>query len=657
MNQQNQPVHRILAIDDEPSIHEAYRSILRADTGASSALDAMDEAIFGTKAADVAADVAAGRSEPGPDLNLVLHSAMQGQDGYDMLLSAMARNEPYSVAIVDMRMPPGWDGVETVRNLWKVDPELEVVICSAYSDHPWTSIARELGNPSKLLLLRKPFESAEVWQLVRSLVHKRLSETALQRSLVALEVTNQRLCAEIEARKSAEGKTLFDSLTGLPNRMLLHRQLTQAMDRLKRDPEAGYAVVFIDLDHFKEVNDSFGHDVGDALLVEVGRILASLLRSVDLTARDEEVAARLGGDEFVVLLEGVRGVEDVRTVTNRIAAAFAEPIHVGGRHVRVGLSMGFALGTADHKTAEDVIRDADAALNFAKRQGRSTVCEFSESIRDKVLVRRRLAEELRGAISRGEITVAYQPLVALESGTLVGFEALCRWAHPEFGPIGPATFIPIAEEEDLLDEIGTWVMRESLRQFREWIDRHPPAGDLSMSVNVSHQQLRNASFPRSVADLLREFDLEGRNLAVEMTESIFVTDVDETTRILKEVRALGVGVHLDDFGTGFSSLSMFHRLPIDLVKIDRSFVADLRSNRDGSHIVRAVKLIAENRGLTVTAEGIETEEQLTALRAMGCHIGQGYLFAKPLSAADAEAVVAAGRCVPSAARSRISDAA
>jgi len=279
-------VHRILAIDDEPSIHEAYRSILCPQQSATKALDAMDEALFGSSAP-------AAKSGPS-SLDLVMHSAMQGQDGFDMLKSAIERNEPYSVAIVDMRMPPGWDGVETVKNLWKVDPGLEIIICSAYSDHPWSSIAQELGNPSKLLLLRKPFESAEVWQLVRSLVHKRKSEAALQGSMAALEATNQRLHSEIEARKSAEGRTLFDPLTGLPNRTLLHRQLAQALERHKRNPSAGFAVVFLDLDRFKEINDAFGHAIGDALLKEVGQMLTALLRAVDLTSRDEELAARLG---------------------------------------------------------------------------------------------------------------------------------------------------------------------------------------------------------------------------------------------------------------------------------------------------------------------------------------------------------------------------
>ena len=644
-------VHRILAIDDEPSIHEAYRSILCPQQSATKALDAMDEALFGSSAP-------AAKSGPS-GLDLVMHSAMQGQDGFDMLKSAIERNEPYSVAIVDMRMPPGWDGVETVKNLWKVDPGLEIIICSAYSDHPWSSIAQELGNPSKLLLLRKPFESAEVWQLVRSLVHKRKSEAALQGSMAALEATNQRLHSEIEARKSAEGRTLFDPLTGLPNRTLLHRQLAQALERHKRNPSAGFAVVFLDLDRFKEINDAFGHAIGDALLKEVGQMLTALLRAVDLTSRDEELAARLGGDEFVLLLDGVHSVEDVRTVTTRITEAFKDPITVQGRSIRVAASMGFALGHSEHEDAEEVLRDADAALHHAKRQGRAGICEFNESIREKVLTRRRLAHELRGALARRELSVHYQPLVSLDRQAVVGFEALCRWTHATLGPISPATFIPIAEEEDLVGELGAWILRESLRQLSEWRVQFPRLSELTMSVNVSHQQLHDANFPTIVEDALKEFGLEGRSLALEMTESIFVTDVDQTTRILDGIRSLGVEVHLDDFGTGFSSLSMFHRLPIDVVKIDRSFVADMHDKGLGSSIVQAIKLIASNRSLGVTAEGIETDRQLMSLREIGCEIGQGYLFARPMSAAQVHQLLMAGGSLPARvpATSRLADAA
>ena len=638
MNPDDRIVHRILAIDDEPSIHEAYRSILCPQQSATKALDALDEALFGSS-------TPAAKSGPS-SLNLVMHSAMQGQDGFDMLKSAIERNEPYSVAIVDMRMPPGWDGVETVKNLWKVDPDLEIIICSAYSDHPWSSIAQELGNPSKLLLLRKPFESAEVWQLVRSLVHKRMSEAALQGSMAALEATNQRLHGEIEARKSAEGRTLFDPLTGLPNRTLLHRQLAQALERHKRNPSAGFAVVFLDLDRFKEINDAFGHAIGDALLREVGQMLTALLRAVDLTSRDEELAARLGGDEFVLLLDGVRGVEDVRTVTTRITEAFKDPITVQGRSIRVAASMGFALGCSEHQDAEEILRDADAALHHAKRQGRAGICEFNESIREKVLTRRRLAHELRGALARRELSVNYQPLVSLDRQTVVGFEALCRWTHPTLGPISPATFIPIAEEEDLVGDLGAWILREALRQLSEWRVQFPRLAELTMSVNVSHQQLRDANFPTIVEDALKEFGLEGRSLALEMTESIFVTDVEQTTRILDGIRSLGVEVHLDDFGTGFSSLSMFHRLPIDVVKIDRSFVADMHDKGLGSSIVQAIKLIASNRSLGVTAEGIETDQQLMSLREIGCEIGQGYLFARPMNPAEVNRLLSAGGELP-----------
>jgi len=613
----------VLVIDDEASFHDVCRSTLCPNAPGTNP-GGSDEA-----AAAAASPI---RSNGDTGIAFTVQSATSGQQGLEMLRSAFVRDEPYSVAIVDMRMPGGWDGVETAKRLWQVDPELEIVIASECASQPWTRVSQELGRPSKLLLLRKPFEPAEVWQVARSLVQKRSSESTARSTMMALESANQRLRHEMEARKNAEGKLLFDPLTGLPNRVLLHNQLTACIDRFRRDGDRGYAVVFLDLDRFKEINDSLGHDTGDALLVEVSRLLSKMVRTVDTTARDCDLAARLGGDEFVLLLDGLHTADDVRKVTSRITTALHEPIQVADQSIRVEVSMGFALGALDHHTPDDVLRDADAALYHAKKLGRGIVCEFNESIREKVLTRRRLSKELREAVAHHRISIAYQPVFSLDDGDIEGFEALARWMHPELGAISPSLFIPIAEEEAIISDLGMWVLREACGQLRRWQQLKPECADLTMSVNVSHSQMLDTRFVSSVAQVLEEFGIAGNRLALEITESVFVDNIEHTARVLHELRRLGVRIHLDDFGTGFSSLSMFHRLPIDAVKIDRSFIADMRIDGQVANIVQAIQIMASNRHLKVIAEGIESTDQLLQLQSLGCPCGQGFLLAMPMDA-------------------------
>lgn len=626
-------VHRVLVIDDEAALHDAYRAIL-----CPAALAAAGASTGGEAPGGLSTTRAAGEG----GISFSMQSALHGKEGLELLRAAFVRNEPYSVAIVDMRMPGGWDGVETVKRLWQVDPELEVVIVSESAEQPWTRVSQELGRPSKLLLLRKPFEPAEVWQVVRSLVQKRASETAARSTMLALETANQRLRHEIDARKSAEGKLLFDPLTALPNRVLLHNQLRACIERYRRDSNCGYAVVFLDLDRFKEINDSLGHDTGDALLVEVSKLLSRMVRTVDTTARDCDLAARLGGDEFVLLLDGLHTADDVRKVTSRITNSLHEPISIAGQSIRVEVSMGFALGTHDHHTPDDVLRDADAALYHAKKLGRGIVCEFNESIREKVLTRRRLSKELRQAVALEQISIAYQPVFSLDDGTIEGFEALARWMHPELGAISPSLFIPIAEEEAIISDLGMWVLREACRKLHEWQQIAPDCANLTMSVNVSHSQMLDTRFVAAVADVLRAFDVPGHRLALEMTESVFVDNIEHTARVLQDLRKLGVRIHLDDFGTGFSSLSMFHRLPIDAVKIDRSFIADMRIDGQVANIVQAIQIMASNRHLKVIAEGIESTDQLLQLQSLGCPCGQGFLLAMPMESAEVPAMLRAG---------------
>ncbi|MFT5423831.1 MAG: diguanylate cyclase (GGDEF)-like protein [Phycisphaerales bacterium] len=626
--------NRVLVIDDEMSIRKAYRTILCPTSGGDDLLDEMDAALFGKPTQNATATHAA----------FEMDAATQGQEGLAMVEAAIAEGRPYRMAFVDMRMPPGWDGAETVERLWKADPNLEIVICTAYSDHPWEQIADQFGQTHRLLLLRKPFDSAEVWQLASSLCQKRLAEESAQDARVDQEETNTRLMQEMHARQFVEGQLRYDTLTSLPNRLLLFDRLERCIERAKRHNDYTYAVIFLDLDNFKSINDTLGHAMGDYLLVEVGNRLRASLRSIDTASRaDDSTPARLGGDEFVLLLEDVGTAEEVQVVADRILRKMAEPIWVAGHEMSITVSLGCVVGSSEHLVPDDALRDADAALYQAKSNGKGQVRVFDESIRERVLTRQRMSTDLRHAVERNELHVLYQPIVSLETGEIEGFEALLRWKHPELGMISPMLFIPVAEETGTIHGIGQWVLRESCQQILIWRERFPEQEELSISVNVSTRQLGDPGFIDSLTSLLTEIGLEGRFLNIELTESIFIENVEAVCEQLSRIRELGVKLHLDDFGTGYSSLSSFHQLPIDTIKIDRSFVTHMGTDGHVANIVQAIQLMASNRNLRVIAEGIETIEQLTQLQALGCVSGQGYYMSRPVDALAAHGLLTESR--------------
>ncbi len=623
-------------IDDESAIHDAYRTILCPAIRANAALDEMDAALFGTTS-----------KAPEETAQFQMDVASQGKEGFEMAKAAVAEGKPYRMAFVDMRMPPGWDGVETIENLWKVDPNLEIVVCTAFSDHPWNKVVEKLGQSHRLLLLRKPFDASEVWQLAQSLSQKRNIEDVARANQAALETSNKKLHAEIQARQSVEGQLRYDSLTQLPNRLLLFERIERCILRSKREPDFKYAVLFLDLDDFKVVNDTLGHAMGDYLLVEVGKRLTSCLRALDTAVHmKEDTPARLGGDEFVLLLENLHDSEDALLVGARIQKLLSE-ITIAGHQLRVTVSIGCALGSKEHLVPDDILRDADAALYGAKDAGKGRTQVFDESIRKNVQAHQRLKTDLSNAVSHDQLRVLFQPIVSLDSGALEGFEALVRWQHPEMGMISPATFIPLAEQSGKIHEIGKWVLRESCQQLRIWRERFPTRHDLSMSVNVSVIQLTEPLFAHSLAKVLSDVGLEGNHLCIEITESVFINNVDAVCRQLAAIRALGVQLHLDDFGTGFSSLSSFHQLPIDALKIDRSFISQMGLDGSVANIVQAIQQMATNRHLKVIAEGIETLEQLAQLQSLGCTSGQGYYLSRPVDAVAAQAILVESERAPS----------
>ncbi|HEX8162769.1 MAG TPA: EAL domain-containing protein [Pyrinomonadaceae bacterium] len=447
---------------------------------------------------------------------------------------------------------------------------------------------------------------------------------------------------DITDRKRAEERLLHDAfhdaLTGLPNRSLFIDHLKLAIARRQRDFEQNFAVLFLDLDRFKIINDSLGHMIGDQLLVGIARRLETCLRPGD-------TVARVGGDEFTILLEGVRDEAEAVTVAERIQAELSLPFYLSGREVFTTSSIGIAPGTTDYALPEEVLRDADTAMYRAKSLGKARHEVFDKEMHAVAMNLLQMETDLRGACERGEFFLEYQAIVSLEDFGVKGFEALVRWEHPERGTISPMDFIPVAEESGQVVAIGQWALGEACRRMQQWQHRFPADPPLFISVNLSIRQFNEPRLIEQVEEILVETGLDPRSLKLEITESAVMEDIDAATGMLEQLRALGVQLSIDDFGTGYSSLSYLHRFPINTLKVDRSFVMRMADNNENSEIVRTILMLAQNLGMDVVAEGVETREQLALLRKLGCEYGQGFLFSKPVDADGAEQIIAETRAV------------
>ena len=423
-------------------------------------------------------------------------------------------------------------------------------------------------------------------------------------------------------------RKVHDPLTGLPNRALFLDRLERARARARRREKTGYAVAFVDLDRFKTINDSLGHPAGDLLLIQVARRIEACLRAGD-------TVARMSGDEFALLYEEIGSTEEAVQISERIHEALQGAFLVSGHEIFVTASVGIALG--DRRTSDLValLSDADTAMYRAKMSGRGRTQVFTGSMRDEVLERLRVESELRGGLSRGEFEVHYQPIVSLRSRRLDGFEALVRWNHPERGQVLPAGFIGIAEETGTILPLGMWVLEEACRQAAEWRAAEPAWSELSISVNLSPRLFNQPDLVPRVAAILERTGLPARYLKLEITEGLLIEDPEEASRMIRQLRQMGVGICLDDFGTGYSSLSYLNRFAVDVLKIDRSFIRDLAAGGDKVELVRNIVRLAASLGLTVVAEGVETIEQRSTLDELDCELMQGYEFSRPLPAAEA----------------------
>jgi diguanylate cyclase (GGDEF)-like protein len=473
-------------------------------------------------------------------------------------------------------------------------------------------LARNIARPLESMVLATA-------RIVRGDYAERVAPSAI-RELDDLAGAVNDLAEQVQRRVADLAHLAFhDPLSNLPNRALYLQRLGRALERARPD---SLAVLFLDLDNFKFVNDSLGHDAGDRLLIQVAARLQACLRPGD-------TLARLGGDEFTILLHNVHGIRDAVRVMERIMAQLRTPIQLGTRQVFVTTSAGIAMNEARTLGPEDLLRAADIAMYRAKTNGKARYALFDSTMAAPAVERLELESDLHQALARGELRLHYQPIVELSTGRVREVEALLRWEHPRRGLVPPDAFIPLAEETGLILPIGQWVLEEACRQARSWRQQFPNRAPLMMGVNVSARQLQQPDLPTLVTTVLRNTTLRPDDLKLEITESIAMHDAESTIQTLRELAHLGVQLAIDDFGTGYSSLAYLNQFPINVIKIDRSFVAQLGERGENGTVVRGIVALAQALELRVTAEGIETGQQAEQLRALGCEFGQGYYYGRP----------------------------
>jgi len=749
------PSHRrILIVDDNPAIHDDFRKILAAPQ-INDDLKSLEAAMFGQPKV----------SEPD---RYELESAYQGQEALQAIEKALEIHQPFSLAFVDMRMPPGWDGLETIQRLWQADPELQVVICSAYSDQTREQILERTGRSHRLVILKKPFDNAEIAQLACAMTEKwrasRLASMQMQdleqevaRRTADIDAANGQLSERLQqveriqkellisqerfalaARGSNDGlwdwdlgrqsvfysarwRTIaglpdfagddtpefwlsrvhpndspsvkaaiehhlngrnehlecehrlrrpdgkyvwvlcrgatvrdasgtpcrlagsltdisrrkeiedqlrhgayYDRLTGLPNRALLKECLERSLQRVRENPASSFALLFIGFDRFKMVNDSLGHMAGDQLLMKIATRLTSLV-----SVRQGHTLARLGGDEFVLMVETVEDERDAAALAQSIHDVLEAPFEIQGQVMHTTASIGIAVGNESYVSADEVLRDADTAMYHAKSGGRARHVHFTRSMRDDAVSRLQLENDLRGAVQRGEIGLAYQPIVCLRTNRIVALEALARWEHPDLGFITPDRFIAIAEETGLIIGLGELVLRKALGDLHR-LQHTFGHSDLCVNVNLSSRQFSHASLVADIQAMIQDSGVNASTLCIELTETAVMDSLETATATIRRFRDLGVNIALDDFGTGYSSLSSLRCLPLTSLKLDRSFVAQLSSGYTVPAIIHAIVTLANHLRLKVVAEGIETYEQMAGIIALECDFAQGYLIGKPM---------------------------
>jgi diguanylate cyclase (GGDEF)-like protein/PAS domain S-box-containing protein len=715
----------LLIVDDNPAIHHDFRKILLQHFFNNN-LQQIETSLFG-KSSDIR------------EYNFIISSAYQGEEALNIVKQELMKDNHFALAYIDVRMPPGRDGIEVIKELWSLDTEIQIVICTAYADYSWEELCHQLGITDRLTILKKPFENIEVLQLSNTLAKKWLLNRALRTQLFNLEKTiedrtlslkkslslvratleaatdavlvlnkennvidfnnkflkmfqlpnstapnkedlikssiNNQLSPHYDLFKQIEklandnlqeytdilrlrtgniieyflapqivdnkvagtvicfrditkSKTMeeelkyqatHDSLTGAVNRVVLFDRINQEIFIAKRNQKL-VAILFVDLDNFKSVNDSYGHDAGD-------KLLSILARRLKKNIREGDTLARFGGDEFIIVLPGLDGVDIIFSICHMLLQKIAEPVQLESQVLRTTASIGISIYPKDGNDVHTLIINADTAHRTAKKT-RDSIQFFTAELDIHAQKRLALENSLRQAVERQELCVYYQPILDLDGGQIQGVEALLRWRHPQLDFIPPQEFIPIAEETGLIMLLGDYVLETACLELK---DKHILSSTgFHVAVNFTSRQLAESGFLENMMRLLDKLQLIPSNLELELTESTIIEASDKIIRILQELKAVGIKIVIDDFGTGYSNLSYLYQLPIDKIKIDRSFISYLRQNPNSLAVIRAIISMAKSLKIKVAAEGIETKEQLEILNQNDCDEVQGYYICPPL---------------------------
>jgi diguanylate cyclase (GGDEF)-like protein len=605
------PIH-VLIVDDELPVREAYRDTLapKPATGTAGELASLRSQLFGARAPATA---------PAPASRFEVQFAAGAREAIELVTSNLALGLRFSTVFLDMRMPPGENGLWAAEHIRKLDAEVDIVICSAYSDVEPAEVVERVPPAERLFFLQKPFHPHEVRQLARALGAKRTAQAHVHQL------------------------AYFDPLTGLANRANFRESVGH---NLRREPGdgGGAAVLFIDLDHFKRINDTLGHRAGDGLLREVASRLSSAVRNTDAVMHAAPVRyhgsllARQGGDEFIVYLADVATAAEAHAVARRMLDRLAKPVEVEGHELLVGASIGIALWPEHGATIDELLKHADIAMYGAKRdrpERGERILVYDRAMSEATNRRLAIESGLRQALPAGGLTVSYQPMIDQMGEGSCSMEALVRWNCQGIGNIAPMEFLPVAEESGLMWDIGKFVLRRACRDAARWLADDLPLA--RVAVNVAPSQLLRPEFPALVDAVLRESRLPPVHLEIEITEDALTGDEDAADRAVRELKALGVQIAIDDFGAGYSSLGRLKNLAVDRLKIDRQFIEQIASNGRDAALSRAIIDMATALGMQVTAEGVEFADQIQQLQPRHRVEMQGFLFSRPLPEMEAAA--------------------
>lgn len=622
---------RVLIVDDNRSIHEDFKKVLCPKIAEEQKeLDGLEDELFGNESRS-----AKKYEVQHVNIKYEVDSAYQGEEALKKIIEAEEQNRPYTVCFMDVRMPPGWDGIETIQRIWEKYPYIEMVLCTAYSDYSWDEILGSLGSTEHLLFLRKPFDSIAVSQMAATLVKKwnvsmqaKLQVARLEKEISERTEQLNSLLGELDDKnrklesstKAVEIASLHDPLTGLPNRALFRDRLDYTLETASRDNDM-FALVSMDIDKFNDINETYGHQVGDKVLIEISKRLMKVFRKSD-------TVARLGEDEFAIIFPSVS--EDATTaIVNKMVRLLEEPIDCNGFSLSVGSSAGLTFYPQHGTSADSLIHHADIAMYQAKQAG--LAYKIYNSGEEDFTNANEIFVELRRAISENELFLNYQPIIDLQSKTVIGLEALSRWVHPTLGYISPEKFVSVAEQKGLIQELTLWVLNEAFRQCSQW---HAAGAPIMVSINLSVRNFLDPDLPKKIKVAMDKWKVRPEWIKLEITESMTMSSPEKAMEIVQTFKEMGLRLSIDDFGSGYSSLGYLKRLPVDELKIDRGFIMEMDDSADDRIIVQSTIELAHNLGLNVVAEGVENETILALLTELGCDKAQGFHICKPKSAEE-----------------------